>query len=40
MSARARGGVLELNGVVKHYPGFGGEVVRAVDGVTPGRRPG
>jgi putative ABC transport system ATP-binding protein len=34
VSARARGAVLELDGVVKHYPGFGGEVVRAVDGVT------
>ncbi len=34
MSARARGAVLALDGVVKHYPGFGGEVVRAVDGVT------
>lgn len=34
MSARARGAVLALDGVVKHYPGYGGEVVRAVDGVT------
>jgi putative ABC transport system ATP-binding protein len=25
---------LELEGVVKHYPDFGGEVVRAVDGVS------
>ena len=28
------GAVLALEGVVKHYGGFGGEVVRAVDGVT------
>jgi putative ABC transport system ATP-binding protein len=28
------GAVLELDGVVKHYQGFGGEVIRAVDGVT------
>ena len=34
MSVRARGAVLALDRVVKHYPGFGGEVVRAVDGVT------
>ena len=34
MSGRERGAVLGLHGVVKHYPGFGGEVVRAVDGVT------
>jgi putative ABC transport system ATP-binding protein len=34
VSARARGGVLELDGVVKHYQGFGGGIVRAVDGVT------
>ncbi len=34
MSGRARGAVLSLDGAVKHYPGFGGEVVRAVDGVT------
>jgi len=26
--------VLELDGVVKHFPGSGGEVVRAVDGVS------
>lgn len=26
--------MLELNGVVKHYAGLGGEVVRAVDGVS------
>jgi putative ABC transport system ATP-binding protein len=26
--------VLELQGVVKHYPSSGGEVVRAIDGVT------
>ncbi len=36
MSGDARGAVLGLHGVVKHYPGFGGEVVRAVDGVTLG----
>jgi putative ABC transport system ATP-binding protein len=30
----SRGGVLQLQNVVKHYPGYGGEVVRAVDGVT------
>jgi len=34
VSARAHGSLLELDGVVKHYPGFGGEVVRAVDGVS------
>jgi len=34
VSGRERGAVLGLHGVVKHYPGFGGEVVRAVDGVT------
>jgi putative ABC transport system ATP-binding protein len=34
VSGRGRGAVLGLHGVVKHYPGFGGEVVRAVDGVT------
>ena len=34
MSDHGRGAVLGLHGVVKHYPGFGGEVVRAVDGVT------
>jgi len=34
VSASARGAVLELDSVVKHYPGYGGEVVRAVDGVT------
>jgi putative ABC transport system ATP-binding protein len=36
VSGDARGAVLGLHGVVKHYPGFGGEVVRAVDGVTLG----
>ena len=34
MSARALGGVLELDAVVKHYSGPGAQVVRAVDGVT------
>jgi putative ABC transport system ATP-binding protein len=34
VSSRARGAVLELDAVVKHYPGFGGEVVRAVDDVS------
>jgi putative ABC transport system ATP-binding protein len=34
VSAPARAAVLELDGVVKHYPGFGGEIVRAVDGVS------
>jgi putative ABC transport system ATP-binding protein len=34
VSGRALGAVLELDGVVKHYPGFGGQIVRAVDGVT------
>ncbi len=32
--------VLELDGVVKHYTGYGGEVVRAVDGVTLAVRAG
>jgi putative ABC transport system ATP-binding protein len=36
VSGDARGAVLGLHGVVKHYPGFGGEVVRPVDGVTLG----
>ncbi len=40
MSARARGAVLELDAVVKHYQGFGGEVVRAVDGVSLAVGPG
>ena len=40
MSARARGAVLELDAVVKHYEGFGGEVVRAVDGVSLAVGPG
>jgi len=40
VSPRARGGVLELNAVVKHYQGFGGEVVRAVDGVSLAVGPG
>lgn len=34
MSDRTGAAVLELDGVVKHYQGFGEEVVRAVDGVT------
>ncbi|MCW3018311.1 MAG: transporter related protein [Solirubrobacterales bacterium] len=34
MSAIARGAVLQLDSVVKHYPGYSGEIVRAVDGVT------
>jgi ABC-type lipoprotein export system ATPase subunit len=34
VSPRPRGAVLELDGVVKHYRTPGGEVVRAVDGVT------
>ncbi len=34
VSGGASGAVLEMQEVVKHYPGFGGEVVRAVDGVT------
>jgi putative ABC transport system ATP-binding protein len=34
VSYGAPGAVLELDSAVKHYPGFGGEVVRAVDGVT------
>jgi putative ABC transport system ATP-binding protein len=40
VSARARGAVLELDDVVKHYEGFGGEVVRAVDGVSLAIGPG
>jgi putative ABC transport system ATP-binding protein len=32
--------VLELDGAVKHYEGFGGEVVRAVDGVSLAVGPG
>ncbi len=40
MSAVARGAVLQLDRVVKHYPGYGGEVVRAVDGVTLAIDPG
>lgn len=34
MSYGAPGAVLTFENAVKHYPGFGGEVVRAVDGVT------
>jgi len=34
VSGGALGAVLELHGVVKHFPSLGGEVVRAVDGVT------
>jgi putative ABC transport system ATP-binding protein len=40
LSARVSGAVLDLDGVVKHYPAIGGEVVRAVDGVTLSVRPG
>lgn len=40
MSGRALGDVLELEDVVKHYPGFGGQVVRAVDGVSLAVRAG
>jgi putative ABC transport system ATP-binding protein len=40
VSRDALGAVLELDGVVKHYAGFGGEVVRAVDGVTLAIRAG
>jgi putative ABC transport system ATP-binding protein len=40
VSARAGGAVLELDAVVKHYEGFGGEVVRAVDGVSLAVGPG
>ncbi|HEV3048444.1 MAG TPA: ABC transporter ATP-binding protein [Solirubrobacteraceae bacterium] len=34
MSTASGGVVLELDGVVKHYGGYGGETVRAVDGVS------
>ncbi len=34
MSGGVLGAVLELDGVVRHYPGSGDEVVRAVDGVS------
>jgi putative ABC transport system ATP-binding protein len=40
VSARAGGAVLELDTVVKHYEGFGGEVVRAVDDVSLAVGPG
>ncbi len=40
MSGRALGAVLELEHVVKHYPGYGGQVVRAVDGVSLAVRAG
>jgi len=40
VSREALGAVLELDGVVKHYAGFGGEVVRAVDGVSLAVRAG
>jgi putative ABC transport system ATP-binding protein len=40
VNARTRGAVLQLDSVVKHYPGYGGEVVRAVDGVTLAIGPG
>jgi putative ABC transport system ATP-binding protein len=36
----ASAGMLELERVVKHYPGPGGEIVRAVDGVTLRVQPG
>jgi putative ABC transport system ATP-binding protein len=34
VNGRTRGAVLELDGVIKHYPGYSEEVVRAVDGVS------
>ena len=34
MNGSPRRAVLELDSVVKHYPGYGGDVVRAVDGIT------
>ena len=40
MSAIGGDAVLELDSVVKHYPGYGGDVVRAVDGVTLAIDPG
>jgi putative ABC transport system ATP-binding protein len=40
VSARALDAVLELEDVVKHYPGPGGQLVRAVDGVTLAVRAG
>jgi putative ABC transport system ATP-binding protein len=40
VNARTRGAVLQLDSVVKHYPGYGGEVVRAVDSVTLAIGPG
>jgi putative ABC transport system ATP-binding protein len=40
VSEGARGAVLELDAVVKHYQGFGGEVIRAVDGVSLSVRAG
>lgn len=40
MRAVAGSAVLQLDNVVKHYPGYGGEVVRAVDGVTLAIGPG
>ena len=40
MSGATRGGVLELNGVVKHYHGSAGDVIRAVDGVSLAVDPG
>lgn len=40
MSSRALGAVLEFDDVVKHYPGCGGEVVRAVDLVSLTVAPG
>jgi putative ABC transport system ATP-binding protein len=40
VSVRALDAVLQLEGVVKHYPGSGGQIVRAVDGVTLSVRAG
>jgi putative ABC transport system ATP-binding protein len=40
VSTRERGVVLELDTVVKHYEGYGGEVIRAVDGVSLAIGPG
>jgi putative ABC transport system ATP-binding protein len=40
VSGRPLGDVLELEDVVKHYTGFGGQVVRAVDGVSLAVRAG
>jgi putative ABC transport system ATP-binding protein len=40
VSSRGLGAVLELDAVVKHYPAYGGEVVRAVDRVSLAVAPG